>query len=390
MSDHRPVAWLGVLIGVALCAAPAAAIELTPQVRARLFAPTESVRLDRKVVTIPLDGTDHRGFYKCPYVRVYVNGRGPFTFLFDTGASYTLVSSRVAAAARTPVVFDRSGHRDVVQVAKLKVGGVELDDVWAIADDSWGVDGILGFAAFGASNILFDLTRRELQVSATPIPMPGSFELPYLGPVNSPTIPVMFGDKTVQTLIDTGDDAYGLEMRGDELAGVAFAHPPVAATSVLNGANVQQTAVTTLAAPVGIGPLRATSAVIAVNDGLPIGDLGYDVLRQFRFQFEPARKVVVFQPQVPGAALQIGGAPSLGFTLAFDGTGKVRSVAPGSGAERAGIAPDDRIISLDGVAGGRWTPRTWDGRMARSKPAVVRWSHAGVEHAASLPVETLR
>ena len=56
---HRPRAQALALIGLALSAGPAGAIDLTPEVRARLFAPTAQVHLDRKVVTLRLDGTDH-------------------------------------------------------------------------------------------------------------------------------------------------------------------------------------------------------------------------------------------------------------------------------------------------------------------------------------------
>jgi hypothetical protein len=376
--------WILALLSLLAAARPAGAVDLTAEVRARLFAPTEAVRLATPVVTLRLDGTDRRGFYKCPYVRAYVNGQGPFTFLFDSGASYTVLSSKVVDAARTPVVFDRAGHRDVVQADRIRIGGVELGQVWAIHDDTFGVDGILGFPAFGRSNLLIDLGARRMQVSAQPIPLPGAFELPYAAPLNVPTIPIRFGDKTVQTLIDTGDDAYGLEMRGAELEGVAFAHPPRPAGQVMNGANAQSTAITTLAAPVAIGPVTAAHAVLAVNDDLPVGDIGYGVLRQFRMEFEPARKVVAFQSRSRG--LRIAADPGPGFGLVFDGTGQVKQVVPGSAAERAGLAEGDTVLSLQGVGGGAYTPRSWDRLMARGGAVRVRWRGKDVTHSARLPV----
>ena len=65
-------------------------------------------------------GEDRNGFYECPYFQVYVNGKGPFTFLFDTGSSYTLVSDRVVEAARPAVAFDRGGERDVVRLESVE------------------------------------------------------------------------------------------------------------------------------------------------------------------------------------------------------------------------------------------------------------------------------
>src|SRR4051812_17850697 len=128
--------------------AAASAQELSPEVHARLFDPTERVDLRASVVRIPMRGTDHAGNAKCPYFRVYVNGRGPFTFLLDTGAAYAVVSSRVTRAARLPVIVERTG-RDVVRVDRLSLGGVTVRNLWAIEDDSFGVDGIIGFPTLG-------------------------------------------------------------------------------------------------------------------------------------------------------------------------------------------------------------------------------------------------
>jgi hypothetical protein len=274
--------------------------ELTPEVHARLFAPTADVRLASKVVHVAMRGTDHAGNGKCPYVQVYVNGHGPFTFLYDTGAAYAMVSSKVIDTAKPTVVFDRAGRRDVVELDGVTLGDVALTKVWAIHDDNFGVDGIIGFPTLGASNVLFDFSRREILVSAEPISMSGSFTLPYQSPLNVPTVPLRLGDRTVPILLDTGDDAYGLELKPEELGNAAVEHAPIPAASVLNGANKQLTSITTLKDPVYLGPVSARHAEIAINASLPVGDLGYDALRQFRFQLDPKQHVVMFEPLSEG------------------------------------------------------------------------------------------
>ena len=143
------------------------------------FTPTADVKLTSTVVHVPMRGTDNVGNDKCSYFQVYVNGRGPFTFLYDTGAAYAMISSRVMEAAKPTVVFDRGGRRDVVELDRVALGDVALTKVWAIHDDNFGVDGIIGFPTLGVSNVLFDFSRREILVSAKPITMTGSFTLPY-------------------------------------------------------------------------------------------------------------------------------------------------------------------------------------------------------------------
>ena len=288
---------------------PGFAQDLTAGVRARLFAPTADIRLASPTVHVKMRGTDRAGNRKCPYFQVYVNGKGPFTFLYDTGAAYLSVSDKVVAAAAAPVVFDRGGKRDVVQLNRIILGGIEARDVWAIRDDmsvgAVGVDGVMGFPTLGNANVLFDFSRREIIVSKRAIPMRASFSLHYEAPLNVPTVPVQIGGRTVPILIDTGDDAYGLELRSADLAGVAMEYPPKMAGAVMNNANVQMTSTTVLRDPVVLGPVKAVHPGIAVNDDLPVSDFGYDVLKQFRFQIDPKRRVVEFQPLFRGKQFRL-------------------------------------------------------------------------------------
>jgi hypothetical protein len=288
-----------------LSTAPAMAQELSPDVKARLFAPNARVQLASRIVRVPMRGTDRAGNAKCPYFQVYVNGQGPFTFLFDTGAAYTLVSSKVMQAAKPAIVVDRA-RRDVVRIDRLQIGGVTVKDLWAIHDDDFGVDGIIGFPTLGGLNVLFDFSRRELLVSQGRIPMRRSFALPYESPSNVPTIPVRIGTRIVPILIDTGDDAYGLEVRSTELGDAAVERPAVPGRPVMNGAVKQATSIVTLRDPVVLGPVTARSATIAVNDDLPVGDFGFDALRQFRFQIDPKRRLIEFEPLFRGKEFRLG------------------------------------------------------------------------------------
>jgi hypothetical protein len=384
----RPSVVIVMAAGIS-AASGATARDLTPEIRAQLLAPTLEVELAKPVVTLPLRGTDHRGFYRCPYLQVRVNGRGPFTFLFDTGSGYTLVSDKVVKAARVPVVFDRGGTRDLVRLGKLTVGGVTLRNVWAVHDDDFGVDGIIGFRAFGSMNLVFDLAAQRLTVARAPVALAGAFELPYETPFNVPTIALVIEGKPVRTLIDTGDDAFAWEMRKVELGDAAMAHPPLPAESVLNGANVQPTMVTSLTAPLRMGPVQAEHPVVAVNDSLPVGDIGVDVIRQFRMEFVPGRRVVLFQPLFAGGSFVVDGNRTPGFKLAFDGKGTVSGVVPGSAAERAGLATGAVVLAIDGMPGAGITPRSWDAALAKTQLAV-RWRNKEGEHTTLLAVEKQR
>jgi predicted aspartyl protease len=389
MSRSRHARALLAIAGLML-AVGAAARDLTPEVREHVFRATETVLLQGATVRVPMQGTDRRGYYRCPYFQVFVNGHGPFTFLYDTGSSYTMVSRRVAAAARTPVVFDRAGHRDVVQLAEVRLGAVTLKDIWAIQDDTFDVDGILGFPAFGSMNVQIDLAARRLTLNRDHMTLAGGVELPYAAPQNVPTVPVVIGGRAVQLLIDTGDDAYALELKADELGSAAVEHPPLAAMGVRNGSDIQSTRLTTLVDPVRLGALHAERAVAVVNDDLPVGDLGYAVLRQFSVLIDPGHKTVTFKPLFAGDRFTVDGPSTPGFEMSFDGSGKVSGVVPESEAAHAGMESGDDLVEVDGHAARSLSPRSWDRLMENKRPLHVRWMHAGKERSALLPVSEFR
>ena len=372
---------------VALCGATP---ELTPAQRASILAKPASVSAKEHVTRIPLEGTDHRGFYRCPYMRVNINGQGPFTFLFDTGSPCTIVTSKVIKAARLPVTVDRGGYHDLVRIKEMKVSGVTIKDVVAVRDDDYGVDGVFGFKVFGDMNVVFELQSRQLLVSPEPVPLPGSFELIYELPHNIPVIPVIVGADQVATLIDTGDDAYAWEVRTEDLKGATLAHPPSPAEQVLNGANASQTAVSTLESMVHVGPLTIEHAVVGINDALPVPDFGVDYLKDFNIEFNPKLMTVAFQPLSASAGTKISGNLGVGFTLHFDDKGTVQNVVPGSAAEQRGMHSGDKILSVNGRPIHGVNPRTWDAALATGKPLAVRWLEGTKERTDDFEVKEQR
>ena len=95
----------------------------------------------------------------------------------------------------------------------MKISDVDITYLFAVRDDDFGVDGVLGFKAFGDMNVVFKLQKRLVLISPEPVPLPGSFELRFDLVHNIPTVPLEVGTAKVATLLDTGDDAYEWEVR---------------------------------------------------------------------------------------------------------------------------------------------------------------------------------
>jgi predicted aspartyl protease len=115
-------------------------------------------------------------------VPVYVNGRGPYRFLLDTGASHSILAVHVADAleirpGRTEELITAGGPVRVTlrNVEKLQIGSVRMDrQPVAVADLALlrrlGVDGILGGDRLKSFNLYIDYARQILRIEPSTVP----------------------------------------------------------------------------------------------------------------------------------------------------------------------------------------------------------------------------
>ncbi|MGJ5819202.1 aspartyl protease family protein [Paludibaculum fermentans] len=114
-----------------------------------------------------------------PAAEVRLNGAGPFHFAVDTGAGSTLISTRLAAAARLKADYrvemvTAAGSRIVPATAKtaLSVPGLEVPNVevlwcdWPLPD---GVDGILGQSFLAGQSYRIDTRAGLVTFGAFPV-----------------------------------------------------------------------------------------------------------------------------------------------------------------------------------------------------------------------------
>lgn len=110
--------------------------------------------------------------------RVFINGKGPFHFIVDTGADRSVIAEDVAQALHLPL-----GHQVVVQgiiravpapsvpVAQMKFGSAVRDnlDMPVLPRALLQADGFLGLDAIGDRRVVFDFKQKTLRV-LDPIP----------------------------------------------------------------------------------------------------------------------------------------------------------------------------------------------------------------------------
>lgn len=106
--------------------------------------------------------------------RVFINGRGPFHFLVDTGAERTLVTEEVAAQLALPhgekVMVEgiiRRQPADLVNIRRLEIGGLVCPslEVPVLPRSMLSVDGYLGLDVLDGRRVIFDFRARTLTVT---------------------------------------------------------------------------------------------------------------------------------------------------------------------------------------------------------------------------------
>jgi hypothetical protein len=110
-------------------------------------------------------------------VQVKVNGKGPYTLIFDTGAPINLVNNKIASEAgllkdQQKPAFTLFGSMGEAKIKDLEVGGQKVRDIGAVVMDhptvaaiskAFGpIDGIVGFPFFARFKMTLDYQAKTM------------------------------------------------------------------------------------------------------------------------------------------------------------------------------------------------------------------------------------
>ncbi len=252
-------------------------------------------------------------------VPVFVNGRGPFRFVVDSGADRTVVGRRLAAALALPprttaTLHSMTGASSVptVQVEQLKVGSATVWDLTApvLEERHLGADGILGIDSQIDQRLLLDFGRDQIVVQDARRPIaavPG--EIVVVARRRRGQLILTQGtieDRPVEAVIDTGAQVtIGNMALRRRLLGKGGPESP--ATMTLISVTGETIAAEVAHVPeLRFGKLGVRNLTIAFVDAAPfrlfgLADrpallLGADVLRSFqRVSLDFRRRKVRFQ-----------------------------------------------------------------------------------------------
>ena len=346
------------------------------------------------------------------YVQGRVNGKGPYTFIVDTGG-HTLLSPRVVAEANLSAhgAAASSGTGDKVEtsgfarVHEIDIGGVRMTDQTAMITNVYDqaiegipVDGMIGFELFRRFAVQIDYGRKTMTVTdfahfdpkdaGTPVPFVFYDHLPFVqGRIDG--MPARFD-------IDTGSrtelDITSPFVEKENLLG---RYPKGVSTIVGWGAGGSSRSYVVRVPSVEIGSVKLQQIVGglseakggSISDANLEGNIGSGLLKRFDVTFDYAHQVMYLKrldPPPPDA----GKFDRSGLWInAEDGGYKVTGIVAGSPATAAGLIEGDVILGIAGQP--VETARLSDAReMLRTRPAgatlAIVYRRNGVEHTTTL------
>ncbi len=237
-----------------------------------------------------------------PIVSVFINGDGPFRFVFDTASTHTFVSADLVQRLRLPktgtTIVSAPGSESKFEAPKanikeLRCGNFKFFDrsVVALADraifSAIRADGVMSLTDFDGYIVTVDLPGKRLVIEEGALGEEGSSPMEFAAGV--PGIDIDANGKKVFCVLDTGSPFFiALPLKspgGGKNRGVAASvtgrFPFVEAT--FDGI-------------ITIGDIALTNPVVQMLRGMPYGNLGSGFFARCVVSFDMQSSRVRFAP----------------------------------------------------------------------------------------------
>jgi predicted aspartyl protease len=209
---------------------------------------------------------------------VYLNGKGPFRLVLDTGASHSAVIAEVAAdlglaSGGAMRLHGVTGSATVpfVTVNTFVVGDMEEQSKWLpiVPDALGGADGVLGMESLAGKRIAIDFMNDKIAIThshGTRAPM-GYVTIPLVRSANGLLMATAYmGSIRINAVIDTGGQA--TVANPALLAALQDRHRArkMIASSITGATDDVQAGQDTFVPPLILGPITIQSPYITVSD----------------------------------------------------------------------------------------------------------------------------
>jgi predicted aspartyl protease len=261
----------------------------------------------RNAVTDPLVSIPFRVVDGRIYVDARVNGKGPFTFAIDTGASgmgradSSLANTLGLSIKHTGETTDgiTTSTVDMTSFESLQIGDLQRRDLEVITRDyssrmtpGMAIAGIIGRDFFSDGLLVIDYPSKTLFFSKTDSLLAGDkAALPYQRPFR---VPVTIGGMTVSGNLDTGAN---VELVMPKLLFDKVSRSPLEAAenATLTNTNIE-TQSSVVSGPFIISKVSLSNVNVRVSDRFPELMVGARALQNFRIMIDQRSKQIAICP----------------------------------------------------------------------------------------------
>lgn len=343
-----------------MIAGPSAALPQSPDEPAnpgRTIAPASAIE-------IAMDLSTGR-----PRVKVRVDGSGPYDFVVDTGASFSLIDDKIAEElglevvgmqlVRSPGASEEIEARRV-QPRMIEAGALRVEQPVLAAMDLVGFSGgtfqgILGRAHFRDLLVTFDYPRSRLVVAPGALDAADPSTLSFDTAQESVRIGLDVGGTSVPVALDTGSPG-GFTLPKAIEPKLAFQSDLVPGPTIQLVGGVHPTWRGRLRGAVRLADLTYRDPEVTLTTMVDdFGNLGFAVLRELVVTLDQANGLARFERPagVPAAPAPAKARLGVAFLMTPAGFVKesgglvVRHVDAGGAADEAGLEAGDIVVSVN-------------------------------------------
>jgi hypothetical protein len=331
------------------------------------------------------------------YVSVKVNGKGPYTFIVDTGG-HTLLSPRLVGevelktvgAAAMSGAGDKSTQSGFTRVDEIALGAVKMRNqlgfvapIYDTAIEGIAVDGMVGFELFRRFAVCIDYGHHTLTITnpARFDPTGAGLVIPFVFYDHLPMVTGLIDNLPARFDIDTGSrselDITGPFVKAHDLH-ARFAKGVSAVTGWGMGGPSRSYVVRLPSLTLGSAPpvLNSVAGLSedkggSISDPNYEGNIGSGFLKRFVVTFDYAHQKMYLKPARP-TPVDVGTFDRAGMWINAGPDGYVvTEISAGGPAARAGLRVGDVITVLNGapvLAEGLADARS----LLRAKPAGTK------------------
>ena len=323
---------------------------------------------------LPMSVIDNR-----PFVDVRLDGRGPFSFILDTGSSETTVSAALAKSLTLTATHSGDGtgageqtvRLQNVHVATLTVGPFSIGPLDAPAIDTAALsrvigfehfDGVLGVEIFRRYVVTIDAAQRKvvLEAPAGFRQEAGAVAVPFTLDENEmPIVAASVAGVAGSFQVDTGD-RFSLTLFGAFWRAHRLDHAIGRTVTAMTGYGVGGPIMGIVGRPAdfvigGVSVPRPVTRLSLQKGGSftradRAGSIGMGILRRFKVSFDYARHVMWLAKGSDFGVPDLYDRSGLWLGLSSENLLNVVAVTPGSPAAEAGIQSGDLVTEASTIS----------------------------------------